>query len=207
VRRPFFRGGTAAAGLAVTGAALVGCTFLVDFVTKDTPGECDGSDCLDATRADGSDDVVSDGPARDVGAPDAADGGSKDGRVDAPQCANPCRNRENGWYCGTDTLFCLAPPDDLYHCIGDATADVTHCATGAGCLQLPAGHPDTCDPCPGKQDGTYCGSDFPTVVPQTSTDKNAIYLFACQGGRISLQSKACQTGCSGTPPNAACNPN
>jgi hypothetical protein len=192
-------------------AAMGGCTFLVDFVSKDLPdrGLDDGTfrpDVRPSIDAPAADTLVPEDTAPPP--PDAAPDASKpDVRVDAALCPNPCTNRENGWYCGSDTLFCLAPADDLYHCIADASADVVTCTQGAGCVQLPPQHPDTCDPCPGKADGLYCGRDLATIVPHLpGDDKNDIYLFACQGGRISLASKACITDCTGAPPNAKCNP-
>jgi hypothetical protein len=198
----------AVASFGVGAALLAGCSLIVDFVAKDLPsdGGDDEASPLDVVVEASDEDTTVPPDAPDVDA--GTDSSRADVRVDSAQCPNPCRNRINGWYCGTDMLYCLAPADDLYHCVADASADVTHCGQGAGCVQLPVQHPDTCDPCPGKGDGTYCGRDLASVVPHVpGDDKNDIYLFACQGGRISLASKACITDCTGAPPNAKCNPN
>jgi hypothetical protein len=191
--------------LAAFGLVLSGCTLLVDFVTKDQSGDptCDGGLCLDATFAD----VQVEGSSPDA-APEAAsidapfEKSPNDVHVEVAQCANPCRNRDNGWYCGNNGLFCNAPPDDLYFCEKDAVGDVTHCTSG--CVPLPNGHPDTCDPCFGKADGTYCGKDFPTVPHVAGVDHNDIYLFDCKAGMTTTASQACPTACSGTPPNSKC---
>jgi hypothetical protein len=206
-QRSLFAAACFGIGSAVTG----GCTFLVDFVSKELPVDAldDGTFQPDVdTSFEASLDDTFVPPDSSPPPPDAASDGRSDVRVDAPQCPNPCKNRGNGWYCGSDGLFCLAPADDLYHCVSDAPYDVTSCTQGAGCVQLPPQHPDTCDPCPGKADGFYCGRDLSNIVPHVpGDDKNDIYLFNCQGGRISLASKACITDCTGTPPNAKCNPN
>jgi hypothetical protein len=179
--------------------ALSGCSLLVDFVTKDQPdGVCDGGDCLDATFADGQVEGSPDG-GPSVDAP--FEKSPNDVHVEVAQCTNPCRNRDNGWYCGNNGLFCNAPPDDLYNCEKDAAADVTHCTS---CVPLPNGHPDTCDPCVGKPNGTYCGKDLPTVPHVVGADRNDIYLFDCKMGVTTTASQACPTTCTGAPPNGKC---
>ena len=194
---------TRAATVAAVSLSLAGCTLLVDFVTKDPPDAlCDGSDCLDATRPD----VAGPDAATDADAAVALDAVTEkspnDVHVEVAQCPNPCRNRDNGWYCGNNGLFCNAPPDDLYLCEKDASADVTHCTNG--CVPLPSGHPDTCDPCAGKPNGTYCGKDLPIVPHVPGVDRNDIYLFDCKGGQTTTASLPCPTNCTGTPPNGKC---
>jgi hypothetical protein len=193
--------------LAGTSVLLAGCSFLVDFVERAAPDASEAGSPQDGSVtpmvdavADRGDDSV---PVSDAGIdrPITRDGTG----VDEAQCANPCQKRDNGWYCGGDMLNCPAPSNDLYRCVADAVADVTHCVNGGGCLYLPNGHPDTCDPCFQKTNGTYCGHDFIGIVPQTSMDQNANFLFGCQGGRTQVGSKACPNNCSGTPGNAACN--
>ncbi len=190
-----------AAGVAAC-VALSGCTLLVDFVTKDSPrATCDGGDCLDASSAaDGAPDTARSDAGPPVG--DAAfEKSLSDARVDAAQCPNPCRSRDDGWYCGNNGLSCIAPADQLYLCERDAVADVTVCTSG--CVPLPNGHPDTCDPCFGKANGTYCGKDLPIVPHVAGVDRNDIYLFDCKGGQTTTASQACPTACSGSP-NAKC---
>ena len=196
--------------LAGTSAFLAGCSFLVDFVEKATPDAADaGAAFAEGSAAPMADAAVD--PSGDAAAPvpDATSDRpiTRDGSgVGEAECANPCRQRENGWYCGNDMLACLAPSHDLYHCMADAVADVTVCVSGAGCLYLPVGHPDTCDPCGGKADGRYCGRDFIGIVPQTPMDQNANYLFVCSGGQAQLASKPCPGPCtSATPGTATCN--
>ena len=188
---------------------LAGCSFLVDFVEKAAPDASEAGVAQDGSVTPPADALADRGA--DVGGPlaDAAADRpiTRDASgVDAAQCANPCRHRENGWYCGGDMLDCLAPSNDLYRCTADAVADVTHCLNGGGCLYLPNGHPDTCDPCFGKPNGTYCGHDFIGIVPQTSMDENAKFLFACVGGRTEVgPTKPCPGTCGGDPGSAACN--
>ncbi len=192
-----------AAALALASLALSGCTFLVDFVTKDQADTlCDGGACLDAT-------FVPDVQQGDTAPPDSEpsmdapfEKSPNDVHVEVAQCPNPCRNRDNGWYCGNNGLFCNAPPDDLYYCEKDAAADVTACVNG--CVPLPSGHPDTCDPCFGKADGRYCGKDLPIVPHVPGVDKNDIYLFDCKGGQTTTASQACPATCTGAPPNGKC---
>jgi hypothetical protein len=194
--------------LAGTSALLAGCSFLVDFVEKATPGVLDAGGALEASATPPAD--AADDPGREAAMPpgDAAIDRpiTRDGSgVGEAECANPCRQRENGWYCGNDMLACLAPSNDLYRCMADAVADVTVCVNGAGCLYLPLGHPDTCDPCSGRADGRYCGHEFVGAVPQTPADQNANYLFVCNGGRAQLASKPCPGLCAtGAPGNATC---
>ncbi len=190
--------------LAAVGLALSGCTLLVDFVTKDRDiSLCDGGACQDATFADG-DGRIDTGPADGGPSVDALfEKSPNDVHVEVAQCANPCRNRDNGWYCGNNGLFCNAPPDDLYTCEKDAVADVNHCVNG--CVPLPNGHPDTCDPCFNKANGTYCGKDLPIVPHVAGADRNDIYLFDCKLGVTTTASQACPTNCTGTPPNSKCN--
>jgi hypothetical protein len=182
------------ATVAAAALGLSGCTFLVDFVTKDQPDVlCDGGACQDATFADVQLDTAPDpdaGPSIDA----PFEKSPNDVHVDVALCPNPCRNRDNGWYCGNNGLYCNAPPDDLYMCEKDAIADVTHCTNG--CVPLPNGHPDTCDPCAGKPNGTYCGKDLPIVPHVPGADRNDIYLFDCKAGQTTTASQACATGCT-----------
>ena len=189
---------------AATWVGATGCTFLVDFVTKDQSGDalCDGGLCTDATFADVQ--VEASAPDGDAAASiDAVfEKSPNDVHVEVAQCNNPCKNRGNGWYCGNNGLYCNAPADDLYTCEKDAVADVNHCING--CVPLPNGHPDTCDPCFGKVDGTYCGKDLPIVPHVPGADRNDIYLFDCKSGMTTTASQACMTTCTGAPPNGKC---
>ena len=192
-----------AAALALASLALSGCTFLVDFVTKDQADTlCDGGACLDAT-------FVPDVHQGDTAPPDSGpsidapfEKSPNDVHVEVALCPNPCRNRDNGWYCGNNGLFCNAPPDDLYLCEKDAVADVTMCTNG--CVPLPNGHPDTCDPCFGKTNGTYCGKDLPGVPHVPGVDKNDIFLFDCKNGQTTTASQACTNTCTGTAGTSKC---
>jgi hypothetical protein len=155
-----------------------GCTALVDFV--DAPVDpCEAGLCKDQTLDVGNGDAAPD--VRDAAAIDAS---------------GACKGKGNGFYCGNNGLTVLLPKEYLVEC-RDASAKVTLC--DGGCLAFPSGYPDRCDPCPGKANGNYCGSQLGLGA------ENAQYLLSCGNGSAVIQ-KLCATGCAGDAGTAKCNP-
>ena len=98
------------------------------------------ADAVDAA-ADAPLDVSSD--ASDADSPDGAADAGADVAVEPP--VDPCVHEHgDGWYCGASLPGSGADPDTLFHCVGDATASATACASG--CLVKPPGVPDVCAP-------------------------------------------------------------
>lgn len=57
-----------------------------------------------------------------------------------------------------DPQTTLNQDNDLVTCnAGSQVVCVTHCPSG--CVEMPTGFSDECDPCATKNDGDYCGSD------------------------------------------------
>ena len=158
-----------------------GCTALVDFI--DAPVDpCEAGLCRDQSL----DVLVVDA------APDVRDA-SFDASFDA---TGACKAKANGFYCGNNGLTVLVPKEYLVQC-KDASAVLTLC--DGGCLAFPTGYPDRCDPCPGKPNGTYCGSQFNLGVD------NAQYLLSCGTGSAVIQ-KLCANGCAPGAGDASCKP-
>lgn len=182
-----------AAVLPASAAALLSCTFLVQF--HDVPGGgCDGGFCPgDAAPTEDVEDEV-------LGVDAAAEAGDAGKPKEAgPDNYAPCGDLASGYYCATDGLHAYAgSQDDLVYCLDGGIGKVTLC--DGGCLPLPAPFPDACNPCPGVPDGLYCGRNlagFPTI--------NADFLIQCQTGNT-VQSVACAHGCDSNGTNSSCYP-
>jgi hypothetical protein len=186
-----------AALLLASPAAVLSCTFLVQF--HDVPGVgCDGGFC--ASEASPTEDAEDEVVAVDAAA-DAGDAG-KIPKEAGPDDYAPCNKLANGYYCAGDGLHdYMGSPDDLVYCLDSGTGGigkVTFC--DGGCLPLPSPFPDACNPCPGVPDGLYCGRDlagFPAI--------NADFLIQCQTGNT-VQSVACTHGCDSVGTNSSCYP-
>jgi len=176
---------------AIAVAVGAGCTFLVKFDDA-PPGFCDGGACEDASVADAShDDAAIDS------ANDASDASTIDAS-DAPYA--PCKGLANGLYCADDHIVMYRGPlTDLVTCDGGAIDKVRACGS-AGCLAMKDPFPDTCNECPAKANGTYCGRDF-AGFPTTDSD----ILIGCQGGAV-VTNYPCPHGCKSNGSAAACYP-
>lgn len=153
-----------------------GCTALVDFI--DAPFDpCEAGLCKDQTV--------------DVAAVDAGTDARDAAGIDA---SGACKTKSNGFYCGNNGLTVLLPKEYLVEC-RDAAALVTRC--DGGCLGFPATYPDRCDPCPGKANGTYCGSQFKLGAEDSE------FLLSCGNGSAIIQ-KLCTLGCTGDAGTATC---
>jgi hypothetical protein len=139
-------------------AAAQGCTLLIPFESVADAG----------ARADA---------AQAVGCAD-------DVPLDAIECVNT--ERPN---CAKTTAAITKYPDgrdrtnDLVTCVagGKATC-VKHCPRG--CVVMPTGHDDVCDPCFGKDNASYCGRD---VDLGAGSDDVSI---TCRDGQA-VETKAC----------------
>lgn len=163
---------------ALVGLALLapGCTALVDFI--DAPVDpCEAGLCDDQTL-----------DVRGDAAPDVRDAAVV---IDA---AGACKTKLNGFYCGNNGLTVLLPKEYLVEC-KDASAKLTRC--DGGCLGFPAGSPDRCDPCPGRTNGTYCGSQLGLGT------SDGEYLLSCGNGSAVIQ-KLCANGCEPGAGDAGC---
>ena len=171
----------------------VGCTFAVSF---DDQPSCDGGLCSDADRVTPDVTVAIDG---------GHDGSlSRDASTDAPkdvfdESYQPCKGLSSGLYCAGDHIVGYrGPASDLVTCDGGAIARVLPCGD-AGCIAMKDPFPDTCNACPTKQNGNYCGRDFPSFPVD-----NADILIGCQFGNVSLN-YPCPRGCHSAGTDAGCN--
>ena len=184
--------GVALAGAGVLAiAGVAGCTFLVSF--DDAPaGECDGGDCFDATAPDVA-------PGDDGGVrPDAV---SDANAADVPDVEYaPCKGLASGTYCADDHIKSYRGPlSDLVSCDAGVISKVRACGD-AGCIAMKDPFPDTCNECPTKPAGTYCGRDF-AGFPATDSD----ILISCQLGNV-VQNFLCPHGCKSNGTTASCYP-
>ena len=76
---------------------------------------------------------------------------------------------------------------------------VRHCGD-AGCVSMADPFADTCNECPTKANGTYCGRDF-AAFPTSDSD----ILIGCQGGNV-VQDYLCPHGCKSNGTAASCFP-
>jgi hypothetical protein len=174
------------------GGALVGCTFAVSF---DDQPSCDGGLCVDADL------VTPDGTiALDAGHDALLVDAAKDAPKDVfDESYQPCKGLLSGLYCAGDHIVGYrGPGSDLVTCDGGAIARVKPCGD-AGCIAMKDPFPDTCNECPTKQNGNYCGRDFAGFP----TD-NADILIGCQFGNVSLN-YPCPRGCHSAGTDAGCN--
>ncbi|WP_394837484.1 hypothetical protein LVJ94_11300 [Pendulispora rubella] len=119
----------------------------------------------------------------------------------ADPAAQPCsfqRGRGAGTYCACDGLVrnYQASANDLVTCSNDGTiVEVTSCAQG--CAIYPSPLPGTCDPCPGRADGTWCARELGVDAGRT--------MMTCRRGKQEPGSSLdCPTACGGTGPAAEC---
>ncbi|MDP9036586.1 MAG: hypothetical protein M3O50_17425 [Myxococcota bacterium] len=114
--------------------------------------------------------------------------------VDAGSDADgPCQTVGGGWYCATDGLHGYdGSSTDLVYCFSHKIISVDHC--GNGCFISPSVHPDTCDQCAGKPDGSYCARAFATFASQPFFTNDLIYT--CTAGHIALASACAGVGAS-----------
>lgn len=169
--------------LCAMAGALAGCTLLAEFVDEPA-GDCVDGGCA-GQSLDGSPDAVGDGRA------DATDVGPRPDVFDAgpPDVATLCKGRGTGWYCGFNGLNGTAPSkDDLVECREGGVYAMTLC--DAGCLSYPSGVPDRCNECPGKKDGLYCGSEFPSARPA-----NATIVVRCTKGEPIIDKQCAPLAC------------
>ena len=182
----------AAFALLLAVACGTGCTFLVSF-DQATSDACDGGDCGDATTVDAS-------PSGDGG----ADGNvpTDAAAADVPDVEYaPCKGLSNGVYCGDDHIRSYRGPlSDLVTCDGGVIARVRACGSDAGCIAMKDPFPDTCNECPTKPTGTYCGRDF-AGFPAANSD----ILISCQLGNV-VQNFLCTHGCKSNGTTASCYP-
>ena len=188
VAKILLAGSSAAIGVALVNA----CTLAVSF---DDQPSCDGGLCDDSGA------FAQDG-ARDSSA--GFDGGADAARDAAADVFDPsylpCKGLKSGLYCGGDHLVAYrGPSTDLVTCDGGAIAKVRPCGD-AGCIAMVDPFPDTCNECPTKQNGTYCGRDF-AGFPAGDSDM----LIGCQLGNVS-QNYACPHGCKSNGTAATYNP-
>lgn len=123
---------------------------------------------------------------------EAVDGAAADAdaatRLDGPGCAGFAL----GNYCGRSLARYEGNAQDLVRCLGDGgIGAITPCADG--CVVMPTGRRDICDPCAGKADGSYC-------VQQLVGDYNANDVrITCSRGVIATSGasvpKICSNGC------------
>jgi hypothetical protein len=172
------------------GALPLGCSALVQF---DDQPSCDGGLCAeDASLAFDS----------SADSPLAFDGGANDAAKDASRDVfdESCKGLNAGMYCALDHLKgYLGAQTDLVNCDGGAVYAVVHCGD-AGCVSMVDPFPDTCNECPQKSNGTFCGRDF-SGFPTADSDM----LIGCQSG-IVVQNFACPHGCKSAGSDASCYP-
>jgi len=175
--------------VAVAGALIAGCTFLIGFdeVTETPEGG------LDAQTPIGPPDV-----RVDVGNP--PDGSTDAGPDTSDARANPdaCQGKLDGKYCGGDTIVWPGDKDDLVTCKASLVSNVRLCTSGVGCIRMLNGYPDQCDECGSKADGTYCGRDMTGWDP-----KNAETRVRCQN-KAEVGLLLCAAGCASNGAASAC---
>ncbi len=176
-----------ATALVIAVAFGAGCTFLVSFNDAAT-GDCDGGLCVDATTPDA-------GPGIDGDVPNDA------AAADVPDVEYaPCKGLSSGVYCADDHIKSYRGPlSDLITCDAGAILKVRACGD-AGCIAMKDPFPDTCNECPTKPAGTYCGRDF-AGFPAANSD----ILISCQLGNV-VQNFLCPHGCKSNGTMAACYP-
>jgi hypothetical protein len=177
-----------AIALVIVALVGAGCTFLVTFDDA-MPAPCDGGACDDAAIVDGAVDAHAAADANDASAPDAPD---------APYA--PCKGLASGLYCADDHVMGYRGPlTDLVTCADGGIANVRACGS-AGCLAMKDPFPDTCNECPAKANGNYCGRDFAGFPPDDSD-----ILIGCQGGNV-VTNYPCPHGCKSNGSAASCYP-
>jgi hypothetical protein len=178
-----------AAFVAVAGALLAGCTFLIGF--DEVPGAADAG--FDGPTPIGPPDVRVDVSA-------TGEGGSDAGPSTTDALANPdaCNGKLDGKYCGGDTIVWPGDKDDLVTCKANVVSSVRLCNSGVGCIRMLNGYPDQCDECAAKADGTYCGRDMTGWEA-----KNADTRVRCQN-KAEVGLLLCANGCSSIGATSVC---
>jgi hypothetical protein len=168
------------------------CSLLVQFHDQAAGDDAGAPDDSGTAPADGSMTIEPDTSTVDVVQPMKEAGAP-------PDHYTPCSGLQNGYYCANDGPTAFAgPASDLLYCDDGGIGAASPC--DGGCLHLPDPFPDACNPCPGVENGLYCGRDlagFPAY--------NADFLIQCQNGDT-VQQVACVHGCGSNGKMSACFP-
>lgn len=160
----------ALATIIVTIGTGAGCTFLVSFDDMPEGGAPSTTDASrDANRSDGSSgaSTSSSGGNTDAGSDASADDGCDRTYLDQVSGCGPTSGQQgiknNGRVCASYARFDGYPrsdtrANDIVTCFDQKASCITHCPNR--CAQLPEGFSDECDPCLGRSNGVYCGSDI-----------------------------------------------
>jgi hypothetical protein len=183
---------------ALVAPCVLSCSLLVQF--HDQSAGDDGGSGSGGGGGSGSGNGSGGGSGSGSGSGGGGDA-SVDGGMEAEAAAvdswAPCLGKM-GWYCGNNGLDDLLPDADLVYCDAGGIGSLTVCE--AGCLHVVDPFPDSCNPCGGQANGSYCGRDLPGFNPE-----NADILIGCGAGQVDLQD-ACVHGCGSNGKMSACYP-
>ncbi|MBX3230503.1 MAG: hypothetical protein KIT84_02780 [Labilithrix sp.] len=199
-----------ALGVAVT-VVLAGCSLLVSF---DEPAE----QSQRVVPGDDDDDIPRNPSSSSSSSSGSSSSSSSSSSGDTPDAAPPpdcvadpavlaaincgAKQRVN---CGRNFVAGDRPASvadtDLVDCTDGVPRCVKKCANG--CVGMPSGYDDQCDPCADKANGVYCHRDF-TGYP---TDEQAGFQFAgeCKDGKH-VKVSPCGNGASGRCESACTRP-
>jgi hypothetical protein len=167
---------------AVVPALLAGCAPFMDFgsLTDGQDASVDAADAGDAAAAG------------DAGVNPTGDAGT-----------SPCPGGlQFGYYCGKDLSGYTGNSNDLVHCSSAGDIDNTWSCLN-GCVVLNYEFPDTCDPCAGQNDGTYCGSALPFVPTELHCYLYDVVFMCVNGKTFNAPTPCCDasttSGCANNP--------
>jgi hypothetical protein len=149
------------------------CAPLIDFDALTTAHDA-GVDAAEEAAQDGG---VSEAPAPGDAGPS-----------DSTSTEAPCAGKLQGYYCGSDLSGYAGSASDLVHCTTAGTVDGFDTCS-QGCIVLTSGLPDTCDPCAGTGDGTWCGNQLQLSANVESYLQYVI--FTCTNGKSSTTPLQC----------------
>jgi hypothetical protein len=187
--------------LAAAFASGVGCTFLISF--DDMPKKDAGAAPTDTTTSPQPTDTeptsvpttTTPTTTATTPPPDASVSSGCDRSLDLSRLSG-CEHFAvpNAQICADNIDFAPYPypgpaSRDLVTCNAGSATCVQHCS--GACAHLPDGVPDECDPCIGKTDGAYCGSELAWGT------KGANVLIHCSRGAMSTSPgpQSCPTTC------------
>jgi hypothetical protein len=122
----------------------------------------------------------------------AADADADAGADASPLVDRGCAGFSLGNYCGRSLDHYQGNAQDLVRCLGDGgMGEAVRCATG--CVPMPSGRRDICNPCVGTPNGAYCVNQL--VADYNTTDVR----IACSADMLTTSGvnapKICPNGC------------
>lgn len=192
----------AALGAAALLSISAGCTFLASFddVARPDAGTPDDEPPPVPTRD------ATPPPSRDAGGPETSVDAGCDLAFPSAQVKGCGTFDEGARVCADNALITSYPAGrpratDLLTCSrrdGGVPSCVFHCRGKGGCAGLPSGFPDQCDPCDGRPNGRYCGSEVGFVA------ENRHVRVECVND-VATKTERC-TACTPAMRDAGCTP-